>query len=98
MIIKIDIAKLTKLFFEKIVLRFDMSTDIINDRNSLFINIFWSAFWYYVKIKRRLNTVLYYRTNEQTKNKLNIKILFSKLHWHEADKINKPAAVDRICI
>ena len=40
MIIKIDVAKLTKLFFEKIVLRFDMSTDIINDKNFLFINVF----------------------------------------------------------
>ena len=40
MIIKIDAAKLTKLFFEKIVLRFDMSINIINDKNSLFINVF----------------------------------------------------------
>ena len=40
MIIKIDAAKLTKLFFKQIVLRFDMLADIINDKNSLFINIF----------------------------------------------------------
>ena len=40
MIIKIDAAKLTKLFFEKIILRFDMLADIVNDRNFLFINVF----------------------------------------------------------
>ena len=36
----IDVAKLIKLFFEKIVLRFDISVDIVNDKNFLFINIF----------------------------------------------------------
>ena len=59
MIIKIDVAKLTKLFFEEIVLRFDMSTDIVNDKDSLFINAFWSAFCYHAKIKRRLSTVFH---------------------------------------
>ena len=59
MIIKSDVAKLTKLFFKKIVLRFDMSADIINDRNSLFINVFWSTFCYHAKIKRRLNTIFH---------------------------------------
>ena len=59
MITKIDAAKLTKLFFEKIVLRFNMSTDIVNDKDSLFINVFWLAFYYHATIKRRLNTVFY---------------------------------------
>ena len=40
MIIKIDFAKLIKLFFEKVVLYFNISADIVNDKNSLFINIF----------------------------------------------------------
>ena len=39
-IIKIDVAKLIKLFFEKNVLYFGISADIINNRNSLFINVF----------------------------------------------------------
>ena len=58
-IIKIDAAKLIKLFFEKIVLRFDISIDTVNDKDFLFINIFWSVFCYHAKIKRRLNTVFY---------------------------------------
>ena len=40
MIIKIDVAKLTNIFFKKIILHFDMSANIINDKNFLFINIF----------------------------------------------------------
>ena len=66
-IIKIKVAKLTELFFEKIVLRFDILTDIVNDRNSLFIKVFWLTLCYYAKIKYRLNTVFYSQTNEQTK-------------------------------
>ena len=40
MIIKIDVAKLMKLLFEKIVLYFNMSADIVNDKRFLFINVF----------------------------------------------------------
>ena len=38
--IKIDVLKLTNVFFEKIILHFNMSINILNDRNSLFINAF----------------------------------------------------------
>ena len=36
--IKIDVLKLTNIFFEKIVLCFNISADIVNNKNSLFIN------------------------------------------------------------
>ena len=37
---KIDVSKLTNVFFEKIVLHFNISADIVNDKNFLFINVF----------------------------------------------------------
>ena len=37
---KIDVAELTKVFFEEIVLRFDISDEIVNDRNFVFTNEF----------------------------------------------------------
>ena len=37
---KIDIAKLTKMFFKKIILRFDKSNEIVNDRKFVFTNAF----------------------------------------------------------
>ena len=40
MFIIIDIAALTKLFFIKIVYRYDMSYNIINDRDFIFMNVF----------------------------------------------------------
>ena len=71
MIIKIDVAKLTKLFFKNIVLRFDISVDIVNDKNSFFINVFWLVLYYYAKIKYWLSTAfsLFKRTNKR-KNKI----------------------------
>ena len=66
-IIKIDVAKLTNVFFKKIVLHFDMSANIVNDKNFLFINVFWSILCYHAKIKRRFNIVFHFQINEQTK-------------------------------
>ena len=66
-IIKIDAAKLTNVFFEKIVLHFGMSADIVNDKDFLFINVFWSAFCYHAKIKRQFNIIFHFQINEQTK-------------------------------
>ena len=59
-IIKIDVIKLTNMFFKKIVLHFDMSTDIVNNKNFLFINIFWSTLYYHAKIKHQLNIVFHF--------------------------------------
>ena len=39
-IIKIIVVKLTKFFFEKIVLRYDVSNDIMNNKKFVFINAF----------------------------------------------------------
>ena len=37
---KIDVAKLTKMFFKKIILRFNMSNKILNDKKFMFTNVF----------------------------------------------------------
>ena len=37
---KIDVAELTKVFFKKIVLCFDMSNEIMNDKKFMFTNVF----------------------------------------------------------
>ena len=36
----IDAVALTKLFFIKIIYRYDMSYNIVNNRNFMFINVF----------------------------------------------------------
>ena len=40
MLIIIDIAKLTKVFDFEIVYRYNISNDIINNRDSIFISVF----------------------------------------------------------
>ena len=37
---KIDVAELMKVFFKEIVLRFNMSDEIVNNKNFMFINEF----------------------------------------------------------
>ena len=40
MFIIIDVAALTKLFFVEIVYRYNISYDIVNDRDFMFTNVF----------------------------------------------------------
>ncbi len=55
----LTVVKLTELFFEKIALRYEILNDIIIDKDSLFINAFWSEICYHVKMKRRLNIIFH---------------------------------------
>ena len=38
--IKYDSAELTKIFFSEIVFKFNMFNDIVNNKKSIFINVF----------------------------------------------------------
>jgi len=62
----LTVIKLAKLFFEKIVLRYEILNDIIINKNSLFINAFWSKICYYVKMKRQLSIIFHSQTDNQT--------------------------------
>ena len=55
MFIIIDVAALTKLFFIKIVYRYDIFYNIVNNRDFMFINVFWFILCFHSRIKRRLN-------------------------------------------
>ncbi len=62
----LTVVKLAELFFEKIALKYEISNDIIIDKNSLFINMFWSKICYHVKMKQRLSIIFYSQTDDQT--------------------------------
>ncbi len=55
----LTIIELAELFFEKIVLRYEVSSDIIINRNSLFISVFWSEVCFHAKMKRQLSIVFH---------------------------------------
>ncbi len=62
----LTVVKLTELFFKKIALRYEISNDIIINKNSLFINAFWSKICYHVKVKWWLSIIFHSQTNNLT--------------------------------
>ncbi len=62
----LTVIKLAKLFFEKIALRYEISNDIVIDKDSLFISAFWSEICYHVKMKRWLSIIFHSQTDDQT--------------------------------
>jgi len=62
----LTVIELAKLFFKKIVLRYEISSDIVIDRNNLFINAFWSEICYHVKMKQWLSIAFHLQTDDQT--------------------------------
>ena len=83
----LTVIKLTKLFFKQIALRYEISNNIIIDKDSLFINAFWSKICYHVKnwmmtkhhflfANRWLNRII--KSNVETLSK---SVLFQKVKW-----------------
>ncbi len=62
----LTVVKLAELFFKKIALRYEISSDIVIDRDNLFINAFWSEICYHVKMKRWLSITFHLQTDDQT--------------------------------
>ena len=64
MFIIIDAAALTELFFIEIVYRYDMFYNIVNNRDFVFISVFWFILCFYSRIKRRLNIAFHSQIND----------------------------------
>ncbi len=62
----LTVVELAELFFEQIALRYEISNDIIIDKDSLFINAFWSEICYHAKMKWWLSIVFDLQTDDQT--------------------------------
>ncbi len=48
----LTVVKLAELFFEKIALKYEISNDIIINKDTLFISVFWSEVCFHTKMKR----------------------------------------------
>ncbi len=62
----LTVVKLTELFFEKIALRYEISNNIIINKDNLFINMFWSKICFHMKMKWWLSIVFHLQTDDQT--------------------------------
>ena len=58
----------------------DMMRDLHTNRNSLFINKFWSILIWYLKSKRKLNTTYYFQIDDQTKRQNAILKLYLRVY------------------
>ena len=63
----IDAIELANLFFEKIFFHFEISIDVVFDREFVFISDYWSTMCYHFKIKKRLNIAFHSQIDSQTK-------------------------------
>jgi hypothetical protein len=62
----LTVVELAELFFEKIALRYEISNDIIINKDNLFISAFWSEVCFYAKMKRQLSIIFHSQTENQT--------------------------------
>ena len=62
----LTVVELAKLFFKQIALKYEISNNIVIDRNSLFISAFWSKICYHAKMKQQLSIIFHSQTNDQT--------------------------------
>jgi len=63
----LTVMKLAELFFKKIALKYEVSNDIIIDKNNLFISAFWSEICFHMKMKWWLSIIFHSQTDDQIK-------------------------------
>ncbi len=62
----LTVVKLAKLFFKQIALKYEILNDIIINKDSLFINAFWSKICYHAKMKQQLSIIFHLQTDDLT--------------------------------
>jgi hypothetical protein len=62
---KITILELTKIIFDHMMFKYDVSKNVVSNKELVFTNAYWTNICYHMKIKRRLNIVFHSQTNEQ---------------------------------
>lgn len=63
--ITIDTPRLAEVIIDMVICHYGLLDIIVSDRGSIFISKFWSLFYYFLKIKRRLLKTFYPQTNSQ---------------------------------
>ena len=64
--VTINAPGLAKVIFDVVVRHIELSNSIVTDRSLLFTSKFWSLLCYFLRVKRRLSTAFYPKTDGQT--------------------------------
>jgi hypothetical protein len=62
---KITIVELTKIIFDHVMFKYDVSKSIISNKEFVFTNAYWTNICYHMKMKKLLSIVFHSQTNEQ---------------------------------
>jgi hypothetical protein len=62
---KITIVELTKIIFDHVMLKYDVSKDVVSNKEFVFTSAYWANICYHMKMKRRLSIAFHSQTNEQ---------------------------------
>jgi hypothetical protein len=62
---KITIVELTKIIFDHVMLKYDVSKNVVSNREFVFTSAYWANICYHMKMKRRLSIAFHSQTNEQ---------------------------------
>jgi hypothetical protein len=62
---KITNVELTKIIFDHVIFKYDVSKDVVSNKEFVFTSAYWTNICYHIKMKRRLNIVFHSQTNEQ---------------------------------
>ena len=65
--VTIDAPGLAEVIIDVVVRHHGLPDSIISNRGAIFTSKFWSSFYYFLGIKRRLSTVFHPQTDGQTK-------------------------------
>ena len=68
----IDAPSLAKVIINMVIYHDRVLKSIIIDQSLLFTSKFWSLLYYFLKIKKKLSTVFYPQTNDQTRRQNSI--------------------------
>jgi hypothetical protein len=62
---KITVVELAEIIFDHVMLKYDVSKDVVSNKEFVFTSAYWTNICYHMKMKRRLNIAFHSQTNEQ---------------------------------
>jgi hypothetical protein len=94
---KITIVELTEIIFDHVMLKYNVSKDVVSNKKFVFTSAYWTNICYHMKMKRRLSIVFHFANRRSNKtSKSEFKALFTSVLLRKANRMNKILVFDWI--